>query len=71
MKSFTLKIKIENDLVTSYDKHYLGGIDIEQRVAFRHLFPIGSCSQFMELGFVYLLAGFHGWDVEIVEENKK
>lgn len=62
---FTLKIKkVDNCYYVSDDKHASGGIDINQREAFYHLFPNGHVEEWL-VDSLFFLAKLHNWEVEI------
>ncbi len=66
MANFTLKViddKASGYLVPD-TLHGLGGTDMLQAAAFRHLFPEGECAWvFREL--LYDMAELHGWSVSV------
>lgn len=68
---FTLKVtrNLEDEFIP-YDVSEYGGIDLKQRFAFEHLFPLCYCPAIMG-EVLYLLATLHGWKVECIKTVKK
>lgn len=66
MKNFTLKVIRDNtkQVIVPDEKHYHGGIDAEQIIAFQHLIPEGFIDLWREED-LFNLADMHGWEVEI------
>lgn len=66
---FTLKIVLHEDgKYFPYTKHYNGGIDLTQMVAFHHIFNNNSVDYF-DLDYFLPLIGLHGWTLETVKND--
>lgn len=65
---FTLKVIFNKKTYQYYpnEKHFNGGKDLKQIVAFNHLFPKGYCDE-LESELLFWLVGLHNWDIEITK----
>jgi hypothetical protein len=65
---FTLKIKkVDNCYFVSDDKHASGGIDINQRKAFKHLIPEEFVDALL-IDTLFFLAKLHNREVEVTNK---
>lgn len=64
-----LTIKKVGNYYVPYNKHYNGGIDIEQNILFEHICPLGYFDEFNEDQFWFLIKA-HDWEVKIMKEDE-
>lgn len=65
---FTLKVihDHKNRLFKSNKKHFYGGIDTTQEMAFLHLIPSGEVDEGWE-EILFDLAAAHNWKIEVTD----